>query len=68
MKKEEYVILCEGRGDYLTGFGAAGEIRGGDREDAIKYTASGAKDAVEMLGEDKFSIEPAVGYEIECAF
>ena len=36
------VILCESRGDYLTGIGSGGEVRGGSLEDAIIYTSAEA--------------------------
>ena len=53
----EYIILCEGRGDYLTGLGAGGEIKGGSSTDAIRYTAAVAQEMAKYLGRG-FSVEP----------
>lgn len=44
------IILCEGRGDYLTGLKADGEIMGGSKADAIRYTAAEATELIEALG------------------
>ena len=53
--KTEYIILCHGRGDYLTDY-SQGEIRGGSAENAIRYTLEEATDFVAELGRG-FSIE-----------
>lgn len=51
-----YIILCEGRGDYLTGLGAGGEIKGGSSTDAIRYTVAEAQEMAQYLGRG-FSVE-----------
>lgn len=55
----QFIILCEGRGDYLTGLGAGGEIKGGSEAQAIRYTAEEARELVASLGRG-FSVE-AIG-------
>jgi hypothetical protein len=55
---QELVILCEDRGDYLTGLRADGEVMGGDIENALRYTPAEAAEMVASLGRG-FSAEPA---------
>lgn len=57
--RNQFVILAEGRGDYVNYIGADGEIRGGKKSEAIQYTADEAKECVESLGRG-FSIESAM--------
>jgi hypothetical protein len=55
------IILCESRGDYLTGLrwesDGTPEIMGGDRQDAIRYTLAEAGELLASLGRG-FSAEP----------
>ena len=63
----QFIILCEGRGDYLTGLGAGGEIKGGSRAEAIRYTAAEAREMVESLGRG-YSIEPEPQFSTHLGF
>lgn len=54
--QNKYVILIEGRGDYLTDLKADGEVMGGAIEDALRYSDMEANQMVEALGRG-FAVE-----------
>lgn len=55
--QQKYIILCHGRGDYITSLNDKGEVGGGSAEDAIEYTEDEACKVVSWLGSKQFSME-----------
>ena len=54
---QKYIILCHGRGDYITSLNDKGEVGGGSAEDAIEYTEDEAREVMAGLGSSGFSME-----------
>lgn len=52
-EQADTIILSEGRGDYITDIkwqrDGKAEIMGGNREDALRYTAAEANEVIEAL-------------------